>query len=36
MTLDAITIADDDTYISRLQAQRNLPNQVKTGLNSFA
>lgn len=36
IALDAITIAGDDQYISRLLAQRHLPEAVKTGLRGLA
>ncbi len=32
LELDALTVADDKTYIDRLSQQRNLPDSIKQGL----
>jgi len=32
LELDAVTVADDKTYIERLRQQRNLPDSIKQGL----
>jgi hypothetical protein len=35
MALDPIAVADDDQYVPRLTAQRNLPDDVKSGVAAF-
>ena len=32
LALDPLTVADDPTFLARLQAQPNLPDYVETGL----